>query len=53
MGYKPVHLGKQGSFYTVAIGGYETFEEAKEVQNEFVSRNPDSGVYIIRVNDKE
>ncbi|MBN1822319.1 MAG: SPOR domain-containing protein [Prolixibacteraceae bacterium] len=51
LGYTPIHLGKQGTFYTVAIGGFKTFEEAKKVQNEFIGRDPESGVYIIRVND--
>jgi len=45
-GYQPVHLGKQGSFYIVAIGSYLSLQEALAAKHEYLDRYPDSGVWI-------
>jgi len=51
MGYSPVHLGKQGRFFVVAVGGFNTLEEANTVRDEFLDRDPDSEVWILNVSD--
>ncbi len=45
-GYQPVQLGKIGRLFMVAIGKYNTFQEAKKVQLEFREREPNSEVWI-------
>jgi len=50
-GYKPIHLGKQGRFFTVAIGGYSTLDKANADRNSYLDRKPDSGVYILKVDN--
>jgi len=45
-GYEPVHLGKQGSFYIIAIGSYSSLQEALVAKNEYLDQYPDSGVWI-------
>lgn len=47
-GYQPVYLGKQGSFFIVAIGLYNSFEEADSVKNEYAAREPDSGIWVLK-----
>lgn len=47
-GFKPIHLGKQGNYFTVAIGGYATLEQAQAGKNKFIDWKPNSGVYIIK-----
>ncbi len=46
-GYEPFHLGKYGSFYIVGIGKYDTEDEALSAKNEFLDKNPDSGIWIL------
>jgi len=45
-GYDAFHLGKQGSFYIVGIGIYNTEREAFAAQYDFLEKNPDSGVWV-------
>lgn len=46
-GYEPFHLGKYGSFYIVGIGKYDTEDEALAAKNEFLDKNPDSGIWVL------
>jgi hypothetical protein len=48
-GYQPVHLGKQGNFYIVAIGSYSSLQTAIAAKEEYLDRYPDSGVWIKEV----
>jgi len=45
-GYDAFHLGKQGSFYIVGIGIYNTEREAFAAQYDFLEKNSDSGAWI-------
>ena len=46
-GYEPFHLGKQGNFYIVGIGIYDTESEAYIAQVRFIDKYPDSGAWIM------
>ncbi len=46
-GYEPFHLEKQGNFYIVGIGIYETESEAFIAQASFLDKYPDSGAWIM------
>lgn len=48
MGYHPVYLGKQGEFFVVAVGLYNTYEDADAARKEYLTREPKSGIYIIK-----
>lgn len=48
-GFNPFHLGKQGNFYIVGLGEYNTEQEAFDAQDEFLVENPESGVWIYQV----
>jgi nucleoid DNA-binding protein len=52
LGYQPIHLGKQGNFYIVAIGLFNSFDEADSAMSEYVKREPDSGLWIKRVSSQ-
>ncbi|VAW24523.1 hypothetical protein MNBD_BACTEROID01-2188 [hydrothermal vent metagenome] len=46
-GYKPVHIGRQGNFFIVAIGVYSNGKDAVSAKKEFLEKEPDSGVWIL------
>ena len=48
-GYDPFHLGKQGNFYILGLGVYNTEQEAFDAQDNFLMENPESGVWIYQV----
>lgn len=45
-GFKPFHLGKRGNFYIVGIGRYNSEEEASQAKVVYLSKSPNSGVWI-------
>lgn len=47
MGYQPEHLGKKGDFYIVAVGVYPSAQEAEKARLEYLSKEPDSGAWVI------
>ena len=49
LGYEPVHLGKQGNLYVVAVEKYFSLEAAENAQREFLAREPKSGVWIMPI----
>ena len=49
LGYQPVHLGKQGNLYVVAVEKYYSLADAENAQREFLAREPKSGVWIMPV----
>ena len=48
-GLSPFHLGKQGNFYIVGLGEYNTEQEAFDAQDDFLAEHPESGVWIYQV----
>lgn len=52
LGYQPILLGKQGNFYIVAIGKYNSFGEADSAMNGYVRREPNSGIWIKKVGNQ-
>jgi nucleoid DNA-binding protein/cell division septation protein DedD len=48
-GFKPINLGRQGNFFIVAIGVYQTFEEADSAMNSYSKIDPASGVWIKKI----
>lgn len=46
-GYEPFHLKKEGNFYIVGIGKFNTEKEAYIAQIKFLDKYPDSGVWIL------
>lgn len=51
LGYEPIHLGKQGNLNVVAIGKYLSLLEAEKAQREFLAREPNSGVWVMPINN--
>ena len=49
LGYEPVHLGKQGNLYVVAVEKYFSLDAAENAQREFLAREPKSGVWIMPI----
>ncbi|MCK5538938.1 MAG: SPOR domain-containing protein [Bacteroidales bacterium] len=49
-GFNSFQLGKRGNFYVIGIGEYETELEAVSAKQEFVKKNPGSGVWIMEGN---
>ncbi|MFW6259886.1 MAG: SPOR domain-containing protein, partial [Tangfeifania sp.] len=49
-GHDPFHLGKQGNFYIIGLGEYESEQEAFRAQDDFLEKHPESGVWIYQVN---
>jgi len=47
-GYTPFLLGKRGNFYIVAIGRYNTEDEAFAAKDEFLKKNPDAGTWVYK-----
>jgi nucleoid DNA-binding protein len=45
-GFHPFHLGKQGNFYIVGLGEYESERQAFRAQDDFLETHPGSGVWI-------
>lgn len=45
-GHNPFHLGKQGNFYIVGLGEYNSEQEAFDAQDDFLEKHPQSGVWI-------
>jgi hypothetical protein len=52
-GYHPLYLGKQGEFFVVAIGLYNSFDEADTARKEYLALEPKSGIYIIKAKGRE
>lgn len=48
-GLNPFHLGKQGNFYIIGLGEYNSEQEAFDAQDEFLAKNPESGVWIYQI----
>lgn len=48
-GYDAFHLGKQGNFYIIGIGIYETERAAFAAQYDFLEKYPESGVWVYNV----
>jgi nucleoid DNA-binding protein len=51
-GYKPINLGKKGNFFIVAVGVYESFIEADSAMTEYKKNDPESGVWIKKIQEK-
>ena len=49
LGYEPIHLGKQGNLYVVAVEKYFSLDAAENAQREFLAREPKSGVWIMPI----
>lgn len=45
-GYEPIHLGKTGSFYLVAIDTFQTRRDAFNALNQYNEKNPREEVWI-------
>ena len=45
-GYNSFRLGKRGNFYLIGIDTYDTENAAFAAQQDFLSKNPDSGAWI-------
>ena len=48
-GHNPFHLGKQGNFYILGLGEYESEQQAFSAQDDFLEKHPGSGVWIYQV----
>lgn len=48
-GYDPFHLGRQGNFYIVGIDVFASEREAFVAQYDFLEKNPDSGVWVYKI----
>ena len=48
-GLYPFHLGKQGNFYILGLGVYNSEQEAFDAQGNFLLEHPESGVWIYQV----
>lgn len=46
-GFEPFKMGKYGNFYILGIGTYDTEEEAVAAKQEFLDKNPDSGIWVL------
>ena len=47
-GLEPIHMGKNGSFYIIGLGIYDTSKEALEAKRQFENRNSKSGLWILK-----
>ncbi|MBT3382768.1 MAG: HU-CCDC81 and SPOR domain-containing protein [Prolixibacteraceae bacterium] len=47
-GYEPFHFGKRGNFYIIGIGKYNSEEDASAAKNNFLKKNPGSGIWIFK-----
>ncbi len=45
-GYSPIDMGLINNFYFVAVSGFSSLGEAKIAKQEYVDKNPESGVWI-------
>ena len=50
-GYEAFYIGKKGSFHLVAIGKYNTIQEAHRAVNNYVRKRPDSGAWIYEISE--
>lgn len=48
-GFNPFHLGKQGNFYILGLGVYDSEQQAFRAQDDFLEEHPGSGVWIYQV----
>jgi len=48
-GFEPFHLGKQGNYHIIGLGEFNSEQEAFDAQDEFLEENPESGVWIYKV----
>ncbi len=46
-GYDSFHMTKEGNFYIVGIGIYDTEGKAFRAQKDFIDRYPDSGAWVL------
>lgn len=51
LGYEPVHLGKQRNLFVVAVEKYSSLVDAENAQRKFLSREPNSGVWIMPIDN--
>ena len=47
-GLEPINMGKNGSFFIIGLGIYNTSTEALEAKRQFENRNSKSGLWILK-----